>query len=353
MSTLSTTSTKISKVSLICAFFVVCIHCKPTGTVGGFTWWVNETFNKGICSIAVPFFFVVSGFFLAKHFHENHWWKREVNKRIKSLLIPYVSWSILYFLYAISLILIANIIANTSLLRNFPTSSNDWLRILGLDPLQFPYLIPLWFVRCLFLFLLISPIIAWIVKKGKTISSVFLLLIFPLGILRGIFQPVEGDALWFTVGTFSVVSLFYFSLGLHLALYPLQNASPKILTYLAGGLWVILLVLRGIASLYAPCLSETFHFFSIPAGLYFVWQITSSDRRWSLVLTQASFPIFILHMFFLSIVGLLIKHLIPSVEKTFIACLISSVLAFLGSIFLSSLMHKYFPRIASFLFGGR
>ncbi len=349
----STISIKISKISLICAFFVVCIHCKPTGTVGGFTWWVNETFNKGICSIAVPFFFVVSGFFLAKHTHENHWWKREVNKRIKSLLIPYVSWSILYFLYTIPLILIANIIANTSLLRNFPTSLNDWLRILGLDPFYYPYLVPLWFVRCLFLFVLISPIITWTVKKSKFISFVFLLLIFPLGTIRGLFHFVEGDTLWFTVGTFSVVSLFYFSLGLHLALYPLQNASPKILTYLAGGLWVILLVLRGIASLYVPCLSETFHFFSIPAGLYFVWQITSSDRRWSFVLTQASFPIFILHMFFLSIVGLLIKHAIPSIEKTLTASLISVMIAFVGSMIVSYFMHKFFSRACHFLFGGR
>lgn len=352
MNTPSTISIKISKISLICAFFVVCIHCKPTGTVGGFTWWVNETFNKGICSIAVPFFFVVSGFFLAKHIHENHWWKHEVNKRVKSLLIPYVSWSILYFLYAIPLILIANIIANTSLLRNFPTSFNDWLRILGLDPFYYPYLVPLWFVRCLFLFVLISPIITWTVKKSKFASSVFLLFILSFGILCDSFHPVAGEFLWFTVGTFSVVSLFYFSLGLHLALYPLQNASPKILTYLAGGLWVILLVLRGIASLYAPCLSETFHFFSIPVGLYFVWHITS-DRQWNHTLTQASFPIFILHMFFLSIIGLFIRHLIPSIEKTLTASLISAMVAFVGSIIVSYFMHKFFSRACRFLFGGR
>ena len=352
MSTLSTTSTKISKVSLICAFFVVCIHCKPTGTVGEFTWWVNEIFNKGICCIAVPFFFVTSGFFLAKHIHENHWWKYEVNKRIKSLLIPYFLWNILYFLYSIPLILIANIIANTSLLRNFPTSLNDWLYVLGLDPFQYPYLVPLWFVRCLFLFVLVSPIIAWIVKKGKTISSIFLFLIFPLGILRGIFQPVEGEVLWFTVGTFSIASLFYFLLGFHLALYPSKNEYPKILTYFAGYLWVILLTLQGISSLYASNLSYYFNFLSIPTGLYFVWHFTS-DQRWSPVLTQASFPIFILHAFFLSIIEIFIRNLIPSIEKTFVVCLISSVLAFSGSIFLSSLMHKYFPRIASFLFGGR
>lgn len=56
MSTSITISTKVSKISLICAFFVVCIHCKPDGILGGFTWWFCELFNKGICIIAVPFF---------------------------------------------------------------------------------------------------------------------------------------------------------------------------------------------------------------------------------------------------------------------------------------------------------
>ena len=352
MSTSATISTKVSKISLICAFFVVCIHCKPDGILGGFTWWFCELFNKGICIIAVPFFFVVSGFFLAKHIHENCWWKREVVKRVRTLLIPYFSWGILNFLYAIPLILIANILANTSLLRNFPTTLSDFLHILGLNPFQYPYLIPLWFIRCLFLFVLVSPLIAWIVKKSKRISLIFLTLIFPLGLFRVIFQVEEGDILWCTVGTFSFLNLFYFSLGLHLALYPLQQNRPKYLMYLAGSFWLILLVSKGLSSLHTSSLSPYFGFLSIPAGLYFIWHIVT-EKPWNRVLTQASFPIFILHMFFLSMIGLFIKNLIPNIEGRLSTCMISSIIAFYSSIFSSYLTHKYLPRMSHFLFGGR
>lgn len=348
MSTPTTTGIKVSKISLICAFFVVCIHCKPEGALGGFTWWVTELFNKGICSIAVPFFFTVSGSFLAKHVYEEHWWKREVSKRFRTLLIPYVSWSVLYFLYAISLILIANILANTSLLRNIP----GILSILGLDPLDYPYLIPLWFVRCLFIFVLVSPLIVWIIKKNQRVSSIFLLLIFPLGLLRTFLQPEEGEVLWFTVGTFSLLNLFYFSLGFHLALYPPQQLKRKFPTYLAGCAWIIFLTLQALAALYLPNFKGCFNFLSIPAGLYFVWQATSVNP-WSRTLTQASFPIFVLHMFFLSIIGLALKNLVPVVAGTLITCFASSIVAFFASILVSYFAHKYFPRMAHFLFGGR
>lgn len=59
-------SRKIRNMGILCAFLVVIIHVRPmfaTGTIG---WWVREIAEEGICQIAVPFFFIVSGFFLGK-----------------------------------------------------------------------------------------------------------------------------------------------------------------------------------------------------------------------------------------------------------------------------------------------
>lgn len=352
MGTPSATSNKISKLSLIYACFVVYIHCKPEGEIGSFTWWFCTFFNRGICTLAVPFFFTVSGFFLTKHAYDNNWWKCEISKRVKTLLIPYFLWSILYFLYALPLILIANILASESLTRNLPINISDFYIYLRLNPFKYPYLIPLWFIRCLFLFVCVSPIIIWILKKGKHISLLFLLLLFPLGMIRDIFKPEEGEVLWCIVGTFSFLNIFYFVLGCYLCLYTHVKRYHKNLIHLSGLIWVILLFLMTLSTLYRWNLSFYLNYVSIPIGLYFIWHIINS-KPWRINLTQASFPIFILHMFFLSMIGLILKQCFPSVIDSLEICLFSSILAFYCSILFSNLAHHYFPKITSFLFGGR
>lgn len=50
-----------------------------------------------IVLMAVPFFFVSSGFFLMGRSYEREWWKSAIVKRIQTLLIPYVLINIIYF----------------------------------------------------------------------------------------------------------------------------------------------------------------------------------------------------------------------------------------------------------------
>ena len=44
----------------------------------------------GFCCLAVPFFFMVSGYFPARHFDETGWWIRETGMRMQSLPVPYL-----------------------------------------------------------------------------------------------------------------------------------------------------------------------------------------------------------------------------------------------------------------------
>ena len=66
------TSQKIKKMSFICSLLVVCIHvtwcADNTFSLG---WLIEQGVRQGIARIAVPFFFVVSGFFLAQHFEKR------------------------------------------------------------------------------------------------------------------------------------------------------------------------------------------------------------------------------------------------------------------------------------------
>lgn len=93
------TSDKISAISFICTCLVVLIHVPIPSTQLSSGWYLSKFLSYGICLISVPSFFVISGFLLGLHQNETGWWKRETTKRIKSLIIPYLSFNLLYFLW--------------------------------------------------------------------------------------------------------------------------------------------------------------------------------------------------------------------------------------------------------------
>ena len=57
--------------------------------------WIRGTGAMGahgLGKIAVPFFFLASGYFLAGHLDEDGWYGRKVKKRVFSLVIPLLLW---------------------------------------------------------------------------------------------------------------------------------------------------------------------------------------------------------------------------------------------------------------------
>lgn len=151
---------------LVCACLVVAIHVGlPTSE--GVGWWVSRLLKDGICKIAVPFFFAAAGFFLAGHTDEPGWWPREMGKRVRSLLVPYVLWSALWTLYATPFTLMANVLAGAPWARNLPLTGSECLAIFGFDLCDYPRLIPLWFVRCLLLLVALSPLSVAVTRRGS------------------------------------------------------------------------------------------------------------------------------------------------------------------------------------------
>ena len=82
---------------LVCSMLMVLIHTGAVPCKGGALWWVYSIVGQGMATIAVPWFFLVSGYMLGGHLWDDGGWVYgEVGKRIRSLAIPFVLWNLLF-----------------------------------------------------------------------------------------------------------------------------------------------------------------------------------------------------------------------------------------------------------------
>lgn len=85
----------VDYVKLVMACFVIGIHVYFTSI------FTNETLKRIVdllFSLAVPYFFVCSGFFLFKNSSENN---KRIIQSIKKIVYMYIIWTVLYFPYTI------------------------------------------------------------------------------------------------------------------------------------------------------------------------------------------------------------------------------------------------------------
>ena len=123
----------------------------------------------------MPFYFVAAGYFLARHFGEHSWWRHETSKRLRSLLVPFILWLLMWNAVEGALALASNVRSGVAATEGFPSG---WalLTCLGINPFDYPSDIPLWFVRSLLLYAVASGICC---RPSGASASYFPLLCWP------------------------------------------------------------------------------------------------------------------------------------------------------------------------------
>lgn len=322
-------SEKVVFWSFVFSAAVVVIHCGWTAETS-FGRLAIALFKDTFARMAVPFFFACSGFFLAPRLEGTGGWRREFGKRIFSLGIPYLVWTlvlagVMYF------------------------ETREWIGIggFGFNLTQMPGLSPLWYVRCLMIFVVLSPVFKCALDRFRwraLLLSYGALFVFYAVVLM-LKLPDEGGIAGFFNFGLSLDGLFYFLCGMYLSRLPrVQLTRKQAAMALAGG---ILLIAVRLGFVYAGVKAWVdVRNLITPLVLVGLWGCFSPPALPS-VLRGCAYPIYLMHVIVLSAMrfwGGAYHTCNPWLEF---------VLGLTLPMVFCNVLRRFCPPVASLLYGGR
>lgn len=340
-------SARIANIGLVCALLVMVIHLEQVPpTAPTLAWSVYYLLRFTMAVAAVPFFFLVSGYFLAGHVGEPGWWRAAVLKRLRTLGVPFLVWSIVP-------LLIFGVFwtscESTGICPRVIFRPSSLAAAFGCHLLTLPEANrPLWYVRALFFLVLVSPLLAAFVRRGGRLALLALLVVY------WTVNPWSLDAPSWWLGmtgrvfgtfVFSVEGLFYFSLGLYLRQHPVALSRGRAtllgLLGLAVGAVGLVMSVRGLPDYgYAKLLA-------IPFVLCLFWGVVP-DRRGPAALVGNTFAVYVMHPILIR--SLNASGVLPTGAWTFVLEWVIAV----GVVFaLAVLVQRHLPRVANWVYGGR
>ncbi len=262
-------SIKLKALSFVSIVFVVLVHSQTSMfNVGSHTNYMSSKsaqllqlfLSDGLARVGVPFFFMSSSFFFFLGGSlDLYSYKHKLKKRLRTLIIPYLTWSalgLLFFLLIQTIPSVSRFFTN-KLVRNYELTEVFYRWIVS--PLNYQ----LWFIRDLLIVMLFSPLFYFFVKK----NHYFFLVPFFLLWLSDINLIVRAD------------TYFFFFLGAMVALKykNLIEFTPSIFKTLVISLvWLLLVLFKSKMSLQGFQDSLVFYLiskFSILVGLVSFWYL--------------------------------------------------------------------------------
>lgn len=316
---------------------------------------ISNLFSHIIAGIAVPLFFMISGFlffYTTKEFSLNTYFNK-LKKRSKSILIPYVFWNLIVLLlfFLVQTIFSGLLSGNSKLIKDYSFTDYLWAfwdtSQINIDTIgKFPINTPLWYIRDLIVVMLFSPIIYFLIKRLKEF------VVFALGV----FWILDY---WFKVPGFSIMAFFFFTFGAYFGINKL-NFVERIKPFKDSSLIIyILLVLLELIFKDKNWITYI-HNLGIIVGIVLLVNITShfiSNGKWKVNynLTNSSFFIFAYHaMPLLFLIKITFKFLQPSSNiMLLILYFILPTIIILFGLLLYNILKKFLPKFTSFITGSR
>ncbi len=237
------TSDKIANLSWICSILVVLIHAgtyafnipgSETATIYGknISTFIQMFFAEGVCRVAVPLFFIFSGFLFFQNFELTPACVgKKFQRRVFSLVIPYLFWSggtFLFFYIAQSVPATAVYFSSRPVVG---IGLEKTLNYILLDSLNSP----LWYLRNLIILTVFTPLIYVLIKKLWYIALPAACVCGILGI--GVLS-LRGSAICtFCIGSFLAIQGDMLS-----GIWEKLTHYKKTFTTILSAAWLILLI---------------------------------------------------------------------------------------------------------------
>ncbi len=330
-------SNRISWASFIGACLIV-LHHVPISRTEGSSFYHAVLSIHHLCLIGVPLFFAISGFLFVGRCEESGWWKVALKKRCVSLLIPYVVINLFY----VPFVWIYHNSSGSAFHSEmvYTLSIKTLLTALGLVLPANPACNPLWFVRFLFVLMIVSPVIVLIIRKNKVLARLFVGAMF----LLMIFMPRFG----IPDEVLSYRGIAFFSAGIYYRIYGLPDMrKANASAFLATSIFFAILSTNGIFCQYGKWIVSIMGVI----GLFYSARDLPEVPK---IVANSSFSIYVLHIILMYglRIGLKILGMGHLIYTVFGAC----VFLFLP-IGIGCFAHYYIEKrsriLSMLLFGGR
>lgn len=244
-------SNKLRVISFLSIILVVLLHSQLLMYSEGNGFHLQQFITSEVTRISVPIFFYISGFLLFYNCKTLNysWYCSKLKKRVRSLLIPFLIWSISGFtiVYSVKFVL-PSAFNSYQCIEKYQLV--DLLQALLWNPVG---CYQLWFVRDLFLCVILSPILY---GGLKILKELFLLLLF---------------LFWFfdIQYVISIESVLFVTLGAYMALNhktSMEKVNSGGSVLLQGILWIVFCVWD-----YSFPFYNIIHGIGLLLGMSFLW----------------------------------------------------------------------------------
>ena len=307
--------------------------------------FTTELISHHLCSIAVCWFFVFSGFLFFRTLKDGQagpaWFADKWKRRAHSLLFPYLFWN----LFNVGAVLLV-----TTLFRKFGIPfSNDPLYSVERGPLFWfvtgPIDFPLWYVRDLIVMTVLTPLFWFLCKKAPKLSLALLAVIY--------------IASYKTGGTLLEASAF-FGVGAWMGIHRVNMLEIcRSVRFPAAFLAVVLALLA--TSLYGDDLHQLFRLLFFPFGMITFMNICDRlidcprTRRDMLILSQTVFFVYAAHEIFILgwVKGALIRVFGATLPSRWLVYFAAPMLTLAICLALFRIFKRLTPHVLAFACGWR